>query len=242
MKLADMHCHILPGIDDGAPDEEMSTRMLRLEAAEGVSSIIFTPHFKPEHHNASPRTVLKLTARMQEIAIQESLGIKVYAGNEILFFDEVPTLLEHGDVLTLAGSDHALIEFYPTELYDRIRSALYEVLAAGFTPIVAHVERYLDIIGYPERVNELIALGAEIQVNASTVMGKYGFSVRQIVRRLISRRSVHYIATDAHDDRRRAPLLSGCAHLIEKKYGTCCAGRILHDNALNLIYSGSEEK
>ncbi len=240
MKTVDMHCHILPGIDDGARDLDMSRQMLRLEAREGTDTIIFTPHFKPDHHNASPETICLMTERMQKIADDEGLKLNLYPGNEILYFSDVPELLMQGEVLTLAGSDQALIEFYPFEPYEMIRAGLYEVLAAGFTPVLAHVERYVDLVKKPAYIEELVRMGVRIQVNASSITGRYGLGIKWFLSKLLRKQLVEFVSTDAHNMERRAPLLKECAELVSKKYGKEYAGAIFHDNARELIVEGNE--
>ncbi len=230
-----MHCHILPGIDDGAWDEETSHEMLRLEAREGVGTIIFTPHYKPGHHNASPRTVRGLTEELQDFSDREGLGLHLYPGNEILYFDEVPDLLTEENMLTLADSRCVLIEFYPNDPYERIRGGMYEILAAGYTPVLAHAERCMDIVKQPERAAELADMGVRIQLNASSVMGKHGFGIRSFTKHLLKQDLVSFIASDAHDTGRRAPNLKKCAAFVAGKYGEDVAEKIFRDNVQKLI-------
>ena len=230
-----MHCHILPGIDDGAWDEETSHEMLRLEAHEGVGTIIFTPHYKPGHHNASPRTVRGLTEELQDFSDREGLGLHLYPGNEILYSDEVPDLLAAENMLTLADSSHVLIEFFPTDPYERIRGGLYEVLAAGYKPVLAHVERCAEIVKHPERAGELADMGVRLQVNASSVMGRHGLGIRGFTKRLLKQDLVSFIASDAHDTGHRSPNLKKCAAYVSGKYGDRYAEKIFRDNVQELI-------
>ena len=234
-----MHCHILPGIDDGARDEETSLRMLEQESREGAKAVIFTPHFKPSHRNASPQQVIDLTDRLQDLTDEIGLKLDLYPGNEILYFGEVPELLAQGKILTLAGSDHVLIEFHPADPYDRIRQGVYEILAAGFVPVLAHVERYNCILEHPERADELIGMGGRIQVNAMSVLGKSGFRIRQFTRNLIRNDRVDFLSTDAHDLKYRPVKLKECAMFVCRKYGKACAQRILYANAQEIILSGA---
>ena len=235
MRSSDMHCHILPGIDDGARDFTTSIGMLRTEASEGVDRIICTPHYKPGRHNASPRRIQELTEMLQERVDIENLGITLYIGNEILYSDETPELLEWGKVLTLADSDHVLIEFYPHDQFRRIRNAVYELVTAGFVPVIAHAERYAELLKHPEYVRELSEMGAMIQLNASSVTGRHGAGVRTFCAKLLKEGRVDFIATDAHDLKGRAPALAACRKHVAAHYGEAYADKIFYGNALSVM-------
>ncbi len=105
----------------------------------------------------------------------------------------------------------------------------------GYIPILAHVERYREVCASLERIEELIGMGAYIQVNASSIMGKYGLSTRHFTRTLLKKKLVHFVATDAHNCESRAPELEKCATWIEKKYGQTYARQLLWDNASRVI-------
>ncbi len=231
----DMHCHVMPGVDDGSPDMATSLEMLRIAAKDGITHMILTPHHKPMHHNVSPEHNITYRKKLQEAATAEGIKVKLFSGNEIYYSDETMEELEQGRICPLAGSDYVLVEFHPTNPYKAIQNAANRVQAAGFIPIIAHVERYSDIVSHPARVDDLVEMGCYIQVNASSVMGKYGFGISHFTRKLLKNELVHFVASDAHDTGRRAPQLYECRSYVERKYGADYGKKLFFLNPANVI-------
>ena len=231
----DIHCHILPGVDDGSPDMATSLEMLRIADKNGITHLILTPHHKPMHHNVSPEHNVVYRKKLQEAAKEAGIKAKLFSGNEIYYSDETMEELMEGKICSLAGSDYVLVEFHPTNPYKAIQNAVSRVQAAGFIPIIAHVERYSDIVSHPSRVKDLIEMGSFIQVNASSIMGKYGFGISHFTKKLLKEELVHFVASDAHDTGRRAPNLLDCRNYVERKYGEDYGKRLFFTNPANVI-------
>ena len=231
----DIHCHIMPGVDDGSRDMDTSLKMLEIAARDGITDVILTPHHKPLHHNVSVERNKIYTKRLQEAIDNAGINIRLYSGNEIYYSDETQRELEEGKICTLAGSEYVLVEFHSTNPYSAICNAVYQIQGAGFIPIIAHVERYSDIVEHPAYVEELIDKGCYIQINALSVMGKYGFGIKLFSKKLLKNRLVHFVATDAHDIKKRAPRMADCRAYIQRKYGKDYADRIFYDNAMSVI-------
>ena len=151
----DMHCHILPGIDDGSQSMRSTVKMLKIAAASGTTHMIATPHFKERHHNASPETIHRLVSEVQEVADEKDLGIKIYPGNEIMFFSDLEEAFDSGKIQTMNGTDYLLVEFYPDEEFSRIRQGMETVQSLGLHPVLAHVERFLALRKDISKVEEL---------------------------------------------------------------------------------------
>ncbi len=235
VKYIDIHSHILPGIDDGAKDMETSLKMLRTAAEEGIKEVILTPHYKPGHRNASPETVRKLTMKLQEKVLESGLKMTLLTGNEIFYHRGMAGLLSAGRVCTLADTDSVLVEFFPAEEYAEIRSGVYQIRAEGYRPVLAHAERYQNVCRDTKYVEELIHMGAYIQINAGSIMGNYGFGTKQFCKRLLKKELVHFVATDAHDTGRRAPYLRDCGKYLVSKFGETYADNILYGNARRIL-------
>lgn len=231
----DIHCHILPGVDDGSPDTETSLEMLRIAEKNGIQQMILTPHHKPMHHNVSPEHNELYTKRLQEAADNSGINVRLFSGNEVYYSDETFDNLVDGKVHTMAGSEYVLVEFHPTNPYKAIHNGLYQVQAAGYIPILAHVERYGEIVAHISYVEELSEMGCLIQVNASSIMGKYGFGISHLTKKLLKKELVDFVATDAHDAGSRAPELLECRNYITRKFGEEYSDRVLYDNPLKVI-------
>ena len=231
----DIHCHIMPGVDDGSPDTGTSLEMLRIAEKNGITHMILTPHHKPMHHNVSPEHNVLYRKKLLENARAAGIKVKLFSGNEIYYSDETMEELLRGEICSLAGSDYVLVEFHPSNPFKAIQNAAYRVQGAGYIPIIAHVERYADIVQHPARVGDLIEMGCYIQVNASSIMGKYGLGISHFTKKLLKQEQVHFVASDAHDAAGRAPRLLECRKFVEKKYGEDYANHLFCINPANVI-------
>lgn len=227
----DIHSHILPGLDDGAKNFEMSLRMLHQAAAEHIEDIILTPHYKPMRHNMSPDSVKKLFQSLEEKKKEAGISIRLHLGNEIYYSSETVPALREGKALALAASSYVLAEFSPKEDYSYIRDAVYNLLSEGYLPILAHVERYGILMAKKAKVEELYDMGCYFQVNASSITGNNGRESKRDVKWLLKREYVHFVASDSHDDSRRMPRLAEAAAYVARKCGEeyCC--KIFKTNA-----------
>lgn len=235
-KITDIHCHILPGVDDGSHSMNQSKRMLDLAWANGIHAIIATPHFMPEGPHPSADRLRRLTEELREYAHEQNYDMKLYTGNEIYYHEEVPELLEDGKILTLADSSYVLVEFAPAEDARYIRNALAEVQAAGYDPILAHVERYMNLCKKPyEQIRQLRDMGVLIQVNANSIEGKMGPLARKITGELLKKQWVDFVATDAHSDRGRSHAVGECIEILQKKYPADYVEDILRRNAQRIF-------
>ena len=231
----DVHSHILPGIDDGSQDFDTSIQMLKQASTDGIAQIILTPHNKPAGHNADSYIIDSLLAELKRRMEDEGIAIKLYRGNELYYRNGLAEEIMEGKAFTLAGSDYVLTEFSPMEDYDYIRYGAYSLMAEGYRPILAHVERYSKINGKADRVEDLIEMGCYVQVNSGSVMGAFGCRTKFFVRRLLKERLVHFMATDAHDTKERGSHIRECASFIAKKYGEDYARELLYKNPMHVI-------
>ena len=231
--LIDVHCHILPGLDDGATNYEQSLRMLQMAQEQGIRKIIATPHYTPRHKCASPDTVRKKADELQAAADQRGIDIRIYAGNEIFYHAEVPDLLEDGKILTLADSDIALLEFSPAVDATYVRNAVSEVQSAGFEVMIAHVERYDNLFHGKnlDKIKELHDMGALLQVNTTSLTGGMGSSVKRQVKRMLTEQLIDVLGTDAHDTDMRAPQFTDCFRSVLKNCPDDYVQRICYENA-----------
>lgn len=231
----DIHCHILPGIDDGAADLEMSQEMLIAASNDGIREIIVTPHSKGGRHNCGKEIIEARVNELQEWLDEKGISIKLYTGNEVLYRHEISNLLEEKKVFTLADSFYVLIEFYPEESFQTIRKAVSEVTMMGYYPIIAHIERYDALRKSDERVEELIELGAFMQVNANTICGKSGFGVKHKALSWIKKDYISFIASDAHDVKNRPCNLAKSSKIIKSKFGAEVERKLFCENAQRVV-------
>ncbi|MBP3474729.1 MAG: hypothetical protein J6K48_00190 [Lachnospiraceae bacterium] len=231
----DIHIHILPGVDDGSKNLDMSLEMLRHAYAEGIRRMVVTPHNKPMHHNVGKEKMQELIHLLRAQMKQEKIEIELYPGNELYYREDLVKCLEEGKASTMADSRYVLLEFQPADRWEYIRDGVNDMLMAGYRPILAHIERYQEVCKDVERVIRLREMGCCIQVNAASVMGRYGMGIKGYVKKLLKQRLVDFIATDAHNATNRTPDMAKCAEYICKKYGAEYMHSLLTENPSKVI-------
>lgn len=228
--LTDMHNHILYGVDDGADDLETSIKMLKMAYDDGIRNMVLTPHHHPRRGMAHYSEIVKNFNTLFDVAQQMLPDMNLYLGREIYFASDITQDREKFYQKTMNGSNTALIEFSSNVSRDKIRSGALEVIMSGFHPVIAHIERYGCTIEDYEYVYELKDMGVDIQINADSLLGENGSAVKRCVKKLMEDELVDYIASDAHDIKYRAPLLSKCYALVSKKYGSDYADKLMRFN------------
>ena len=234
-RIVDIHCHILPTLDDGSGSMEETLEMLQIAVDAGITDIIATPHFKAGRHNASTATIRKRLIEVHRAAEQNGIYVNLYPGNEIFFFSELEEAIEEGRICTMNQSQYVLIEFSPTDSYRHIRNALEHVMSLELFPIIAHVERYGCMLEDWTNVESIRAMGTEIQINAPSIAGEVGPKVKKFTGRLLDKHLVDYIGTDAHDSKSRTPDIQKCLKQLLKRYEFSYVEKILCGNAMKLL-------
>lgn len=235
MSYVDVHSHILPHLDDGSKNMDETLRMLEIAADEGISAIIATPHYKSGRYPADPDRILHTLHQVQQVADAHGIPITLYPGNEIYYNSELEEKFETGRLCTLNDSEYVLVEFSPFEQYTYIRNAMEDIMGLGYIPVLAHVERYQCICKDASLVEELRAMGCQIQVNASSVAGENGFATTRFVHKILKKHLVDYIGTDAHNTEKRRPAMEKCANYLYKKLDADYADELLFLNAEHFL-------
>ena len=233
--IIDVHCHILPGVDDGSSNMDMTREMLRLAWSEGITAMIATPHYRRGYADTPVNKLIEAYYQVVQEAQRIHPDFRIYLGNELFSSHELPERLEKGQVLTMSNTRYVLVEFLPSVEYAQLTASLRKLQMNGYRPIVAHAERYGCLLKDPYLVEELTDMGFYIQVNAMSVTGENGFSVKKFVKKLMKYELVHLLGTDAHSMGRRRPEMKKCVAYIEKKYGEKYARQIAWDNAVRLL-------
>lgn len=226
----DIHCHILPGIDDGSRSMEETVKMLSLAYESGTREILATPHFHPRRGHAPAEKVLKKVEEVQKIAAEKFPGLSLYPGNELYYCHDIIEKISDGEVLTLNNSSYVLVEFSFTEELRKIKTGLNRILMGGYSPVLAHVERYEELTGDWDALEELTEAGVYLQINAETLQGKLGMGKKRFVKKLLKEEMVSFVASDAHDAARRTPVLNKSAEYVQKKFGMDTVRRIFQEN------------
>ncbi|MDE5976897.1 MAG: capsular biosynthesis protein, partial [Turicibacter sp.] len=212
--MIDLHCHILPGIDDGSKDIEETLEMARIAASEGVHHIICTPHYIPYSDYYNKAQVEELVVQVNEKLAQENIKLTLSAGHEVYMTPDLLDLVKNEEVSTLNGSKYLLIEFPMNEIPSYAEDIFYELKLMGLTPILAHPERYPMVMEDPNLLLKYLKLGVLCQSNVGSIRGFFGERAQKTVLQLIEHHMVHFIATDAHSPRNRSPKVQKALEVV----------------------------
>lgn len=234
-KFIDMHCHILPEVDDGAKDMEETKAMLEMAYADGIRYIIATPHCHPRRGRTSIDRIQAQAKRVRQVAKQIDEKFGIFLGQEVYFGQDVPDLLVKDEILTMNRRDYVLVEFSPSDEGSYIKQGIQQIQSRGYIVILAHVERYANLRDDMELVENLCETGVLLQVNASSILGDKGRAVKKFVQNLLKEEMVFCVGTDAHDLKHRPPQMKKAAEYVAKKYGEEYARRIFFSNAAKML-------
>ncbi len=204
-KLIDIHCHILPGIDDGPKTIDESFEMVQQAVEQGVGAIFATPHYIPGELVYEVEEVLERVRTLQEKIDEVGWECKIYPGMELYLCPELISHIDKGKVISLGKeSKYLLVEFPGRELSPNLVDLLYEINIRGYIPIIAHPERNLGIVENPMIVNEILQHNVLLQVNASSLLGRNGKKSEKLAFEFVEQGLVSFVASDGHSPGRRA--------------------------------------
>lgn len=234
--FADIHCHMLYGLDDGAAEREDMIAMLTAAYENGTEAICFTPHYEPESFDYSKGQMAARFEEAKAYAAEHFPSMKLSLGHEMSYrFDCVERLLS-GECLSLSGGRYVLIDFFGVSGLKEMSSILEKLWCAGYSPVIAHAERYDFLNG---KLRELVALsheGAIIQLNSHSLMSKEKGSIaKKMAEKLLSHGVADIIASDAHSMAIRGPELRTCYEYVADKFGNEYAEMLFHTNPMCVI-------
>lgn len=229
--MIDLHCHILPELDDGSRSLSESLDMARLAVESGVTHIAATPHCTDDRTREVRGAVRLLREALQETRIP----LKIYMGMEIFGTEDTAGLLREGRLFTLNNSRYPLIEFsFKTSGAQETR-ILQSVIRAGYQPLVAHPERYAYIQEDPDMVNRWKRMGCLFQINRGSLMGRFGPAAQQTARALVERGFATAVASDAHSPALRTPWMKDVWTLLGKEVSPLAAQYLLVRNPRSIL-------
>ncbi|MDO5346120.1 MAG: hypothetical protein Q4E91_10270 [Lachnospiraceae bacterium] len=217
--LCDCHCHILPGVDDGAQSMEEALAMLRVARDEGIGAMVLTPHMHGKEGVMKKDVIRTCYQKLCGRAASEGGLPKLYLASEVYASLDMADWLKAGAVFTLEGSRYVLAEFHPGSYFHEMGNIVKNLRASGYYLVLAHIERYQCLLENPRYVNELLELGVLFQCNAAAVLGKEGMQKKRFIRKLLQEQKIAMIGTDAHNTEKRPPHMKACYLYLCKKYG-----------------------
>ena len=219
--MIDLHCHILPGIDDGPKTLNESLEIARIFEQAGYSHVVATPHAVPgTTWMPGLDKIRDGLGQLNQAIKKNSINLKVLPGMEIALDPNIADLLDQGKVQTLAGTSYVLIEPPFQQLPLGWEHAIFDVLSRGFAVLLAHPERCTQLAAKPQLCDKLIESGVYLQVNWDSFLGHHGRTTQKMAIYLASKGYIHCLATDSHDaTNRNAAQVRLAAARIEQLIG-----------------------
>ena len=248
--MIDIHCHILPEVDDGSRSLNESIEMAMIAKEQGITKIVNTSHYHPDFRYKKGEELLKELEDFNNVLKENMIDIEVLIGNEIYYTKDLIKEIDELDFYTLNNSRYILIELPPTNFPKDLCNIVYELKEKNYIPVFAHVERYREVQENPELIYEVINAGAIIQVNSHSILGKSGKELQKVCNTLLNRNMVHVVGTDAHSSKRRTPIFLDAYKYVSEKYSKEMAddlfiknkNAIINNEALNLPKPYKEEQ
>ena len=228
--MVDLHHHLLPGLDDGAPDLATTLKMARMAVEDGITHVVCTPHansrypFDPERNQGLLKEVRQVVA---------DAGLRLILGSGCDFhlsYDNVRDALQNPRRYTVNGGEYLLVELPDYALPPTLEETFYSLRVAGMTPILTHPERNPTLQQDDARLKNWIRDGMLIQVTASSVTGLMGRMAQKMAERMLADRWVHFLATDAHNISTRAPKMREARDHIAARHGEQYAQKLCTEN------------
>ncbi|ARK32464.1 tyrosine-protein phosphatase [Halalkalibacter krulwichiae] len=218
--MIDIHCHILPGVDDGPRNLAESLELARAAEAEGITTIIATPHHKhPSFENDGP-SVLQKVDELNQALKEAEIAINVLPSQEVRIHGDLLENLNSKDVLPMTKDHKYILVELPTNSIPHYTSRLlYDIQMTGCTPIIAHPERNKVFSEDPNKLFELVNTGVLTQITATSLAGHLGKKIKTLSEQLIEANLAHFIASDAHNITSRPFHMREAYRVLEEQFG-----------------------
>ena len=236
--MIDLHCHLLPGIDDGPATLEEALEMARIAVANGITQSHVTPHLHPGRWENDRLKIAAAVEAYRAAVAQAGIPLEIGYAAEVRLDYEILPLIEAGRVPflgTLDGQQVMLLEFPHSHVPVGADKFVAWLLAHGIRPMIAHPERNKDLMRDPARLEPFVREGCLLQLTADAVAGEFGDVCAQRAREFLERGWVTVLASDAHDTADRPPRMAQGRDAAAKIVGAEAAQRLVHDMPLRIV-------
>ena len=232
--LTDMHCHVLPSVDDGPKTMEETEEVLKVAVKQGISTMIVTPHYHPDRYLVTKNQIMETLAAVRRMCTEKGIKITLLPGQECLWHSELIDALKRGEALTLNGTRYVLVEFMPWTIYRDIFDAVRVLEMNGYIPVIAHFERYECLFKRTDRLQELRNAGAFLQLNFDRLREKDTIFRKNIWKRLMDDGYVDFLGSDTHGNNFRPLHVQETLETISASIDPEILDRVLSQNIAKL--------
>ena len=234
MAFADVHIHALYGTDDGARDEAHMLSMIRASYDDGVRLLCLTPHFHPGYYGNNAERSLIAFRTLRAHCREAFPDLHLLLANELFYSKDCVSWLKNGACRTIGQTKYVLVDFSDSTPANDITDGLFNLLRGGYLPILAHAERYRML--RMRHVYKMLDGGVLLQMDAQSLFGQFGFAARSRARKLLARRLVCFMGSDAHGMKSRPPGIGAAYRWIVEKCGAEYADEVCYNNAAELLF------
>lgn len=230
--MIDLHCHILPGLDDGAQNLEEAVAMAKAAEEDGIEKIVATPHlFRDDFFFEDLSIIEEKREELVQTLKNNHIKVEILAGAEVhISHNLIDEIRKNRRFLVLDKSSYMFVEFPPEHVYSGVKELFFELMSEGITPIIAHPERNSFFFHHPTLLYELIQMGGLAQANSGSFSGMFGREVEEAVFRFLKLNLIHFIGSDGHNRHSKVPKLSEAVKRIEALIGEGRAKALVKDN------------
>jgi protein-tyrosine phosphatase len=234
----DLHTHILPGVDDGAENFKEAIEMLKIAHSNGTTGIVLTPHYLTRDmrsHRLKKQELIQRFEIFRDAVATEIPDIKLYMGAEMFGVSNIEDVIEYDMIIPINGTRYVLTEFGFSDYLQRALEVTNKLITAGYTPIIAHPERYSFIQRNPRDIVQFLEKGAVLQINSSSLAGHNGALTQDVALSFIENDLAAIVASDAHSTYQRVPDLSEVYSFISSNFSPAYAEDLMYNNPLNIV-------
>ena len=234
--MYDLHCHILPAIDDGSKKLADSVEFARLAASEGIHKVVATPHIRAGSYENTRGGIEERLGELRKTLRDQAIDVEIVLGAEVYLSPDVVDGVIAGELPTYGGSGkYFLFELPDFFMQRQVEEYVFRLRTAGITPIIAHPERNPQLMNRREHLDNLVRMGSVLQITAMSVTGRFGKEARKAADELLDRHLVHIVASDAHNTTSRPLKLREAYDHIAAKRGPEAAERLLVTNPRKVL-------
>lgn len=230
--MIDLHCHILPGLDDGAQSLDEAVEMARIAEKDGIEKIVATPHlFRDNYVHEDLRIIEKKCKELNKTLKMNKINVEILSGAEVhISHNLIDEIRKNRDYLVLNKSSYMFVEFPSKHVFSGIQKLFFELMQEGIIPIIAHPERNSVFVRHPSLLYELVQMVIPVQANRGSFLGIYGKETEKAVLRFLELNLIHFIASDGHNTRSLVPRISEAVMRVEEEVGAERARALVVDN------------
>ena len=237
MVMVDLHCHLLPGIDDGSKNMETSLRLAKEATENGVTHALLTPHHMNGHYMNHKQDIIQRTQKFQEEINKHNIPLIVFPGQEVRINGQLLEALDNDDILFAdEGGKYMLLEFPGNDVPHYTNQMIFELQQRGIIPIIVHPERNTMIMDEPDLLYNLLEKGCISQITASSYVGTFGKKVENFSKDLIAAGQGYIFASDAHDLPGRKYEMRQAFKKLSREFGSGLARK--YNNTAQAIING----